>query len=458
MPTLLQQTSLPGFIAEDLWRWHMNPGAFHRLVPPWHRLEVTQSPQVIEDDALARFRVRVGPLRFRWEAHHHDVLPPHGFTDTARRGPFDAWRHHHRFRSDGDQAILEDEVYWRAPGGLLGRALEPWLRRDLQAMFAYRHRITAADLQEHQRFADRPRLTVAISGASGLVGSALSAFLTTGGHTVRPLTRRTGPSEGIPWSVREGGLRPEDLQGVDAVVHLAGSPIAKRWTADAKEEIRHSRVQGTRTIAEALAACTNGPKVLISASACGYYGAFPGGPVDESSPAGDGFLGSTGQAWERAADPAREAGIRVVHPRIGLVISGKGGALPAMLPAFRAGLGGPLGSGAQGFPWVALDDLVSMIHHALMEPSWTGPFNAVAPQPCSQRDFAKSLGRALRRPAVVPVPAAVLRVAGGQAAHELLLGGQHVHALALHRHGFVWRHPDLTPFLRLQTGRMEERT
>lgn len=451
MPTTVVRTRIPDASAQTLWDWHLRPGAFDRLVPPWHRLDVLQHADPLVDGAIARFRVRVGPLRWTWEAHHRDVHAPAGFVDEARRGPFAAWTHHHRFRDDGGAAVLEDEIHWRAPYGPLGWLATPWLRAELDRMFAYRHHITAADLADHARYADRPRLRVGVTGASGLVGRSLAAFLSTGGHTVvRFVRREAGPGE-IRWDPTGAGVSPADLQGLDAIVHLAGEPIAGRWTAARKARIVRSRVDGTAAVARAMAAATDGPRVLVSASAFGLYGDRRD-PVDESAPPGHGFLADTAVAWEAAADPARAAGIRVVHPRIGLVLDGHDGVLPAMAPAFQLGLGGPLGDGRQGFPWVARDDLVAMLHDALWDDTWHGPFNAVGPAPCDQRTFARALGRALGRPAFVPVPAAPLRWIAGEAA-ALALEGALVRASVLHTRGFRWRFTEPEAACRAALGR-----
>ncbi len=458
MPVTHRQTVLPGVTVQDLWDWHQRPGAFERLIAPWHRVRFDGDPLQaaggLVEGAVASFQVSVGPVEQTWEAVHHDIQPPHGFSDTARRGPFARWTHVHRFEDGPQGAILEDQVDWAPPCGPLGLPATPSLRRSVEAMFAVRHQVTADDLADHAAFADRPRLRVGITGPSGLVGRALSAFLRTGGHTVVPFTRRAGRPGSIVWDPRGAGVDPHDLEGLDAIVHLAGEPIAQRWTTQARDRIFGSRTDGTRALAEAMAACAQGPKVLISASACGWYG-DPDGVVDESSPRGEGFLADTADAWERAAGPARAAGVRVVHPRIGLVISGQGGVLTPMLPAFRMGLGGPIGRGTQGFPWVARDDLVRMIHAAMWDETWSGPFNAVGPSPCDQRTFARTLGQALRRPAFAPVPGPAVRLLGGDAGRALLLGGQHVRAGVLHARGFRWRHPELGALLRRETGRPE---
>jgi uncharacterized protein (TIGR01777 family) len=287
---------------------------------------------------------------------------------------------------------------------------------------------------------------VAITGASGLVGTALRRHLEAAGHTVRPLVRRDPRDGEIRWDPAGGVLDPADLSGVDAVIHLAGESIASRWDDAKKQRIRDSRVHGTRLIAEAVAAAENGPRTLISASAVGIYG-NPSEVVNEHVGPGDGFLAEVGVAWEAAAEPARAAGVRVVHPRIGIVLAPDGGALEPMLPAFRLGLGGPIGAGTQGFAWVHLDDVVRILTF-LLDSDLDGPVNTVGPEPLDQRTFATTLGRVLGRPAFVPLPGVAVRLAMGEMGEALLLGGQRVEPTRLRAAGFSWTHPTLEDALR----------
>lgn len=291
---------------------------------------------------------------------------------------------------------------------------------------------------------------VAITGASGLVGTALVAALRARGDDVLPLVRRAPGRGEVRWDPATSTLDPADLVGLDAFVHLAGESIASgRWTAARKAAIRSSRVDGTATVAAAIAACPSPPRVLVCASAVGFYGHRPD-PVDESAPPGRGFLPEVAVAWEAAAAPAHAAGVRVVHLRLGTVLSRHGGALPKMLPAWRLGLGGPLGAGNQPFPWVHLDDLVQMFLHAIDTPSWSGPINAVAPDCPTSRTFARALGAAVSRPAFLPVPGPLLRLVFGELAQAVLLEGAHVEPQRLRDLGFTWRHGQLEPALRFE--------
>jgi uncharacterized protein (TIGR01777 family) len=271
-------------------------------------------------------------------------------------------------------------------------------------------------------------MRIAVSGASGLVGSALIPALAADGHATLRLVRGAAlaPDE-IMWSPDAGAIAPGALDGVDAVVHLAGEGIAaKRWSDEQKRRIVDSRVKGTRLVAETMAKLATKSSVLVCASAVGFYGPRGDEELDETSASGAGFLAETCRAWEAAADPARAAGVRVVHLRFGVVLSAKGGALAKMLTPFKMGLGGPLGSGVQWMSWISLDDAVGAIRHALATPALVGPANAVAPNPVTNAEFTKALGRALHRPTIFPMPAFAARLAFGEMADELLLTGQRV--------------------------------
>ncbi len=291
---------------------------------------------------------------------------------------------------------------------------------------------------------------VAVSGAGGLIGSALLRRLVAGGYRVSPLVRRTpGPGE-IGWDPEAGRLDPRDLQGVDAIVHLAGENIGTRWTETRKARIVSSRVKGTRLLSETAGVMAQPPKVLISASAVGIYGNRGDEILTEQSPLGaaDDFLVSTGRQWEAAADPARAAGIRVVHPRFGLVLSPDGGALGRMLLPFRLGIGGRLGSGSQWMSWISIDDAVTALTLLMVNDAGAGPVNVTSPEPVRNRDFTSTLGRVLSRPTVLPVPSLGLRLVFGEMADAALLGSTRVVPQRLLELGFEFHHPDLESALR----------
>jgi uncharacterized protein (TIGR01777 family) len=291
-----------------------------------------------------------------------------------------------------------------------------------------------------------------------MIGGELSAYLGTQGHTVRRFVRRVARSAGeIAWDPARGTLEPRALEGLDAVVHLAGAGIADApWTEERKRLLTDSRVAGTGLIARAMGAAATGPRVLVSASAIGWYGDRGETALDETSAPGEGFLAELGQAWERAATPAADAGVRVVHPRIGIVLWPRGGALERLLLPARFGAGGPLGSGRQWWSWITLHDLLDVIVRGLEEDSLRGPVNAVAPAPARQVDIARALGRVLSRPAFVPAPAFALRaLLGAELADAVLLASQRLTPGVLLEHGHVFRDPQLEPALAALLGKVK---
>ena len=293
-------------------------------------------------------------------------------------------------------------------------------------------------------------MNIVLSGSHGLIGSALASVLAGRGHRVIRLVRgrpASSPQE-IGWDPAAGTIDGRALEGAEAVIHLAGASVAKgRWTAARKALIRESRVGSTRLLARTLARLTRRPRVLICASAVGYYGHRGDEILVEESVPGQGFLAEVCQEWEAAAEAARQAGIRVVHLRTGLVLAPAGGALATMLPVFRLGLGGRFGSGRQWMSWITLDDEVDAIAHALNRDTLQGPVNLVSPQPVTNREFTSTLARILRRPAVFAVPGAALRVVIGEAAGELL-GSQRAHPARLLGGGYTFRYPELDAGLR----------
>jgi uncharacterized protein (TIGR01777 family) len=290
-------------------------------------------------------------------------------------------------------------------------------------------------------------MRVSITGATGLVGSALVPALVRDGHDVARVGRSSRAQ--VRWDPDTGHVDPEAVAGRDAVVHLAGESIAAgRWTEARKARILESRSRGTRVLAEAAARADPRPDVLVCASAIGFYGDRGGEVLTEASPAGRGFLAEVCRAWEDACSPAREAGIRVVHLRFGMVLSPRGGALARMLLPFRLGAGGVVGSGRQWWSWVAQDDVVGAIRHALVTPPVDGPVNVAAPNPVTNAEFTSTLGRVLRRPTLVPVPALAARLAFGEMADALLLASARVLPRRLEETGFAFRHPLLEGALR----------
>ena len=298
-------------------------------------------------------------------------------------------------------------------------------------------------------------MRVVVTGATGFVGRRLVRALAERGDTVVGISRdperaRRNIAALTACFVADD---PRAYEGCDAVVHLAGEPVGGRWTADKQRRIENSRVEGTRALVRCFARADPKPKALIAASAMGYYGDRGEETIDENEPPGDDFLARVCVGWEREAARANEHGVRVTHARIGLVLGRDGGPLPEMLPMFRRGLGGRLGSGSQWWSWIAVEDLVGLFLAMIDRPAMTGPYNAVAPQPVRQRDFAATLARALDRPAFVPAPAFALQALLGRFARELLASRRLIPARAL-AEGVDFAHPDLDAILRKIVSRV----
>jgi uncharacterized protein len=449
----LKYSSVVDAPLDEVFAWYTRPGAISRLMPPWPPVQVEREAGSVRD---GRAVLRL-PAGLRWVAAHQpgEYDPPHQFADALTSLPLSAvlpWRHTHQFAAAGQQATRVTDVV---------ETLLP--ARVLRPMFAYRHRQLADDLAAQARareFCPDP-LTIAVTGSGGLIGTALTALLTTGGHHVIRLVRRP------PRHAGERHWRPEDpapdlLNGVDAVIHLAGASIAGRFTPGRKQEIHDSRIIPTRRLAElaaagaptGAAAATAGPQAFVTASAIGIYGPDRGDEVlTETSARGDGFLADVVAAWEDATTPAARAGLRTVQVRTGIVQTPRGGMLRLLYPLFAAGLGGRLGSGQQWLAWIGLDDLLDIYLRAVTDPSLSGPVNAVAPAPVRNSEYTATLAGLLHRPALVPVPGFAPRLLlGAEGAREIAEASQYVRPRRLINAGHHFRHPELEAALRHLLG------
>jgi hypothetical protein len=441
---LVQHSVVDAPLAE-VFAWHGRPGAIVRLTPPWLPVRVRAEAASLRDG-----RAELGlPGGLTWVAVHQPdgYDPPHRFVDRVVSQPFRSvlrWQHTHEFRAVDDSSTrVSDLVDSRVPAG------------RLRPMFAYRHRQLADDLAAHQWGRDygAQPLTVAVTGSAGLIGTALTAYLTTGGHRVIRLVRRPpGHPDERHWDPEHPA--PGLLDGVDAVVHLAGESLAGRFTRTHKYAVRASRVGPTAALAR-VAAAGRGPRSFISASAVGYYGADRGDELlTEASSQGGGFLAELVADWEAASAPAADAGGRVVQVRTGLVQSPRGGTLQIFRPLYAAGLGGRLGDGQQWMAWIGIDDLLDIYYRAILDPQLSGPVNAVAPHPVRNQEYSATLARVLRRPARLRVPAAGPRLLlGAEGARELAEASQRVHPERLLTIGHRFRHPELEPALRHVLGK-----
>ena len=442
--------------AETLFAWHACPGAFDRLTPPWADVRLERF-EGIRDGQKAVIRLGAGPLHRTWVARHHDYIEGQQFCDTQEEGPFRRWTHTHRMNADTSEpgtSVLTDHIEYALPMGSLGQALGGGpIRKQLKRQFAYRHRITKHDLALHRRYNPEGRsLRLAVSGASGLIGSNLIPLLTTGGHTVRRLVRRRpAHDDDIYWNYQTGEIEAEKLEGLDAVIHLAGETVfTPRWTAARQQRILESRSFGTRLISETLARLKHPPRAFLSASGTHYYGIGHSHALTEASPPGEtGFLTAVTHAWEAATEPAADAGIRTACLRLGAVLTPRGGALAKMLLPFRLGLGGRVGPKDQQFSWISLDDALGALYHLLMTDT-AGGVNLTAPNPVTMDVYTKTLARVLRRPALFAAPTPL---ATGTVADEVLLASSRVLPERLQQTGYTFRYPALEDALRHQLGR-----
>jgi len=425
---------------ENVFAWYSRPGAFSRLAAPWVPLELRTEANSLEDGTA----VLDLPGGLRWVAQHDRgaFLPGRRFVDEAvtvgLRSAVSAvlpWRHIHEFEPlGGSRTQVRDTIETPVPG------------RFLAELIAYRHRQLIGDLAAHRRAADHGMnaSTVAITGAAGLVGNALAAFLSTGGHRVIRLVR------GEPIHSGERNWEPDDpdpaaLEDVDAVIHLAGATIAGRFTQRHKELIASSRIEPTRLLSRAAASA--GVRTFVSASAVGYYGKNRGDETlteTSSPPSAADFLSNVVARWEQAALAGGGAGTRVVTVRTGIVQSPRGGTLKLLLPLFRAGLGGRLGPGTQWLPWIGIDDLVDIYHRCLWDLSLSGPLNAVAPGVVRNAEYTRALAQAVHRPAVAPVPSfAPALLLGREGAEGLAMASQRVSPATLLGRKHVFRTPSI---------------
>lgn len=438
----------------EVFSWHTRPGAFERLNPPWRPVTVTRAVGGISEGAEVSIALPViAGLSIPWDLRHTRFVQDSEFCDEQVRGPFGSWKHTHHFTSLGeDLTEMHDEIEYALPFPV---PLGSWIVEiELRRLFKYRHAVLASDLALHVRHKDKPRKTIVIAGASGFVGTALRAFLSTAGHTVIHLVRRE-PRHALErsWNPAKGELSKEVFDGVDVVINLAGSNIAAaRWNESVKREIEHSRVVTTALLAHTIAALPKPPELVIMASGVGCYGDTGDRTVDETSPLGTGFLSQVSIAWEGAAAPLHDSASRLVHLRIGTVLNARGGALKKMLLPFRMGLGGKLGSGEQYMSWVALQDLLGIVEHAIYTPEVTGPVNAVAPQAITNREFTKALGARLTRPTICAVPAPIVRAVFGEMGEALLLASSRATPSRLLTSGYSFLFPTIEPALQFEIG------
>lgn len=444
--------------ASQLHAWHSRPGALERLIPPWEQTHVVAREGGIDPGGRVVLAMHAGLLPFQWHARHVANTPGVVFQDIQEHGPFARWTHTHRFSDVDNGALLEDRIDYALPGQpILPACATTLVDRTLQRVFRYRHETLRADLELHNRCSVTP-LRVLISGASGVLGSALRPLLTTGGHEVWTLVRRQPDrrQREIYWDPQSGHLNLAGLPPFDAVIHLAGDNIGEgRWTTEKKQRVIDSRVQGTGLIARAIATLPVRPKVLLTASAVGFYGNCLDCCMREEDQAGTDFISDVCALWEQSARPAEEAGIRTVVMRIGVVLTPRGGALQRLLTTANLGFPRRFGDGDQYISWIGINDMVGAILHALTCDALQGPVNIAAPQPATNSQLMQTLAKVLRRPLLPAIPARLLKTLYGQMASEVLLGGCRVATDKLQLSGYSFRHADLEQALRHLLGRFD---
>ncbi len=462
MPVFEKKTTLPASAAA-VFAWHAAPGAFARLTPPFDKARIVRELTKLADGEEAVLEVSIGPATVQWTAVHSDVKDGSdggvaGFVDTMRDGPFSSWRHEHIFEPiDEHSSVLRDRITWESlPGaGFVVPA-------RLQRMFAFRHAVTLDDLQLHSDLKSPAPIVVGITGASGLIGRELTALLQVLGHEVRPFQRvkagENAASGSIAWTPSSGAIDVDvaAAAGLDAVVHLAGENIADgRLTDDKKKRLHDQRVDQTQKLFTSLAALPKPPRVVVGATAVGFYGDRGDEVLDEASAPGTDYLAGFCVDWQRAVlNTPQTPPWRAVTTRIGIVLSPDGGALGTVLPLFKAGVGGPLADGKSWTPAIGVDDMAGVIVRALFDERLRDVVNAVGPTPVRNADYTKVLGRVLHRPAVVPVPRFALKLALGDFADTVLASNRAL-PVKLNDVAHRFRHVDVEHALRHLLGNVE---
>lgn len=441
--------------ADDVFQWHARPGALERLSPPWDPLEVVEQHGGINKDATVLMKMKAGPFFYHWAAEHTDYLENRLFKDRQKRGPFAFWTHTHTFqpvRSGG--SLMQDQIEYALPFDPFSRPFLPVIQKKLERIFNYRHTTLAHDLALHHARRLKQPLNIVISGASGLIGRAIIPFLTTGGHHVTRLVRKTeNTPDQLFWDPLAGKLEPSVLKNPDVIINLSGESIGQgRWTKAKKRKILQSRIKTTALLSETIANLNPPPKILLNASAIGYYGNQGDCTLTEDDCCGSDFISEICRNWEKATAEAHKRGIRVVFLRIGVVLTPCGAALEKMLFPFKMGLGGKFGSGRQYISFIGIDDVIGAIYHIINNDSIEGPVNIVAPNPVTNLEFTKTLGKVLKRPTLLTVPKIAIKSVFGEMGQEILLSGTRVEPQKLLASGYSFRNPDLEGVLRHVLG------
>ncbi len=465
---------------EAVFAWHERHGALERLTPSWMTMKNIRKTGGIETGSAVSMKMAPAafplPLPFfiSMAAEHIAYEKNHFFRDRLIRCPFLKWEHTHTFSSRGKGlSQLEDRVHYALPIHI-PRTWAPLVENELHRLFSYRHRVMMSDLERHKAFKSQDPdtasrypaaatmgtislsttpipLNIVISGASGTVGNALVPFLTTGGHRVIQLVRRAPlNSDEIQWNPYNGELDLTPAGKIDVIINLNGHHIGSgRWTDKTKELIIKSRNLSTSLLADCITALPSDrrPELFISASATGFYGDCGDSCINENSCCGDLFISRVCDEWEASARSVEDAGIRTVFARMGVVLTPAGGALQRMLPGFLMGLGAKIGTGAQYMSWISMDDLVYSLYHIISHREINGAVNLASPNPVTNAEFTRILGKVLSRPAPFTLPAFLIKLLWGKMGEEVLLASTCAMPDRLLASGFKFSYPDLVQTL-----------
>jgi len=464
MPTNYKHETVVNADISTTFAWFEHEGSFRRLMPPWEVAEEVRADESLEvgSQRVFRFPAPGAPfLNLTWVAEHTGYDKPNYFADTMVKGPFWKWDHEHCLTEENGVTTVVDDVTYSVPFGPLGMLVDKVLGGSLvtgriYSMFRAREFRLKRDIDNHTKFINIPRKKILVVGSSGLIGTQLVAFLDTGNHEVwRMVRRESNPNKNeITWHPNKGEINAKELEGFDVVIHLGGVGIGdKRWSKKRKAAIKDSRVDSTSLLSKTLAGLEKKPDLFMMASAIGYYGSRGEEELDEDSSMGEGFLTDICKEWENSANPAKDAGIRTIHLRTGIVISAIGGALGKMLLPAKIGGGGPIGGGKQWMSWISMDDQIYSMYHLMMSEGLSGEYNITAPNPVRQKEFAKTLGRVLRRPAFAPLPGFMMKLMFGEMGVRLTLDSQKVLPKNLQEAGYQFTHDYLESALSDSLGK-----
>lgn len=440
---------------DEVYQYHFRPRSFYRLFQPWIDMKVTELSNQMINDGRMTIEMGKGLFKQTWVSDYQKNVHGRQVKYIQVKGPFNFWEHTHSVEGSESNSTLSDTIVYRKPWYVCGKTVE----RELDRLFAYRHQVTKNDMHIRKQYLEKggKSLNILIAGASGLVGTDLIPFLTTQTHAVKALVRdpKKVDENSIYWNPEAEQVNLDDLEGFDVIINLAGDSISGgRWTAAKKKVILESRLKTTQTLARAIKKLKKPPELFLNASAIGFYGDRGDEWVDEKSSTGKGFLADVCRQWEAAAHEADRPETRVATLRTGVVFSPKGGALSKMLGPFSFGLGGVLGSGKQWMSWVAIDEVLSIIHHIISTKEIVGPVDTVSPNPLTNCELTKILGKVLHRPTVFPLPAFVAKlIFGSEMAEETLLSSTRVKPSVLQATGYKFLFPEFEPALRHMLGR-----